>query len=32
MTGKLFDDAKLLRAAYALEQLTQAWQPPKLKR
>jgi amidase len=28
MMGKLFDDAKLVRAAYALEQQTQAWRPP----
>jgi Asp-tRNA(Asn)/Glu-tRNA(Gln) amidotransferase A subunit family amidase len=31
MMGKLFDDAKLLRAAYALEQATKAWRPPNLR-
>jgi len=31
LTGKLFDDAKLLRAAYALEQANKVWRAPKLK-
>jgi len=31
MTGRLFDDWKLVRAGYALEQATQAWRPPDLK-
>jgi amidase len=32
MMGKLFDDAKLIRAAYALEQQTKAWRPPDLSK
>jgi Asp-tRNA(Asn)/Glu-tRNA(Gln) amidotransferase A subunit family amidase len=30
LTGKLFDDARLIRAAYALEQATKAWRAPDL--
>ena len=30
LTAKRFDDAKLIRAAYTLEQATHAWQPPNL--
>ena len=30
LTAKRFDDAKLIRAAYALEQATKAWRPPDL--
>ena len=29
-TGRRFDDAKLIRAGYALEQKIHAWKPPKL--
>jgi amidase len=31
LTGKLFDDWKLVRAAYVLEQIGKAYVPPKLK-
>jgi amidase len=31
LTGKLFDDWKLVRAAYVLEQIGKAYQPPALK-
>ena len=30
LTGKLFDDAKLIRAAYTLEQAMKVWRPPML--
>lgn len=30
MMGRLFDDAKLIRAAFALERNSKAWRPPKL--
>jgi amidase len=32
ITGKRFDDANLVRAAYALEQNLNAWRPPDLKK
>ena len=32
LTAKLFDDAKLIRAAYTLEQIIQAWHAPNLKK
>lgn len=31
LTGKLFDDWKLVRAAYVLEQIGKAYQPPASK-
>jgi len=32
LTGRLFDDSKLIHAAYTLEQQTQAWQAPRISK